>query len=545
MLAHFNSAKITRDPAKVPYYYQTEAVEATELCWYGDGWGKALVNIPTGGGKSQVVHELSARGIEAGGRCLFLAHTRELVTQPKLSFEQDFGCAATIEMGSSRADDSPMVFASVQTMLNRIKKGLWRPDTFKRIVFDETHRVLSAGHSCVASFFGNEDVKIVGVTATPRRGDKKDLLTFFDGISYDKPIQELFAEGFLIEPTVVQEPLSIKLSHKGSGDFSDEEVGHAIEPYLDDAADRVMKWAPGRCGISFLPLRPTARKFCEKLRSRGLKAEYIGGDLDETEQKWIKRRLILGEIDHVCNAMIWGEGVDIRPCNLLVDLRPTTVWTAAMQKWGRMTRTYDPSAPYADPKSRWGKKQDGILLDFCFEADNHSMLQRPAVMVAKDDEEAKAITEILAKGGGGNIMEAQKKAASDREETLRKRLEAMQSRSARTVSAMELFTNLHMPDMAEWQPMSRQDTSPILDSQRIVLEKNGIAVDSVLGFGHARAIIDNLRKERWDKGMATVPQVKWAIDIGLPSEQAWSMTFADMSTYLTRVKAQKQTPHWK
>ncbi len=532
--------RIIRDPKKPLHYYQKDAVRDTEKSWKEDGWDKSLITIPTGGGKSLVTGELCAKEIENGGRCLFLAHTRDLVGQPKNSFEEDFGCLSTIEMAEQKADDSPMVFASVQTMANRIKSGLWRPDTFQKIVLDECHRTLAPSHLLVAKFFGEEGAKIVGCTATPRRGDKRDLFSFYDGMAYDKPIQELFAEGYLIEPTVVQEPLGIVVKQAKPSDVTDDEIAEAIDDYLEVAADRVMKYAKGRCGISFLPLRKTAMRFCELLRSRGLKCEYVAGKggengVETDDQKRIKRDLILGKIDHVCNAMLWSEGVDVRPANLLVDLRPTQVWTAAMQKWGRITRTYDPSAYYADKKAIWHLKTDAILMDFCFETERHSMLQRPAAIVAKDDEEVKAINRVLSNGCGGNLMEALKQVNHEREETLRKRLEAMRNRKARTINAIELFMNSGHMDLVDYEPMAKWELERPTQKQIEFLAKQKFDMDEAMTKGKASQLI-NVFMERFRNNLATGGQIKYCVGLGATEEEAWKMTFQQAGDYINKNK---------
>lgn len=531
MLNHFNGHRIVRNPKKTPHYYQVDAVNAVEEKEDLDKWSKSLVVIPTGGGKSFVTGEQCARAIENGGRALFLAHARELVTQPRNAFEEDFGCPATIEMADLKADDSPMVFASIQTMANRIKSGKWRPDTFTRIIMDESHRALAEGHQLVADHFGQEGALITGCTATPRRGDRKDLLKFFDGIAYDKPIQDLFREGFLIEPTIHHVPLGIVVKQEKPSDMTDEEVGEAIEPYLDEAADHVFRLAKGRCGLSFLPLRKTARLFAQKLNARGIKTEYIGGDIDKEEQKRIKRALEMGKIDHVCNAQIWGEGVDIRPVNLIVDLRPTCSWTAAMQKWGRGTRTFDPAAGYASylKGTKWGKKTDCIIMDFCFETERHSMIQRPAVMVAKDDEEAAQITKILAKGGGGNLMEALSTATNEREESLRQKLEAMRTRKSRQVSAVDFFLSQKRMDLVEYEPEAKWELEPITPKQREMLERNKFDLDTITGKGHASKVLDMLF-QRINNKLCSVPQATYAASLGHPDP--YSMTFDEAKRWL-------------
>lgn len=533
---------IKRDAQKPLHYYQEDAVRDTEESWSDKGWTRSLIDIPPGGGKSLVTGELCARSIEKGGRTLFLAHSKELVVQPKESFESDFGCSATVEMGELKADESPMVFASVQTMVNRIKKGLWRPDTFQRVILDEAHRTLAEGHSFVAKHFGNEGAMICGCTGTPRRGDKRSLMEFYDGISYEKPIQELFQEGFLIEPTIRMEPLGVVMKHESAGNITDEEVDHAIEPYLEQAADIVIPIAKGRCGLSFLPLRATAKKFCRLLNERGLKAEYIGGDIPRPQQKEIKRRLLLGEIDHVCNAQIWGEGVDIRPCNLLVDLRPCMSWPSAIQKWTRLTRTYDPSKPYAMKGSRWGLKTDAILLDFCFQSEHHSMLIRPAAILARDEDEERRISRMLERNGGGSLMQAVKDATAEREEKLRRRLEAMRSRESRYVTPTELFLSQNRMDLVDYMPMAKWELEEPSSKQIEFLLKQKVAIETITSRGQASKMID-MFMDRRNKGLATGGQVKFLMGLGVSEADAWKMGFAEASDYLDRNAPRK--PSWQ
>lgn len=539
MLAHFNGHQIRRNPSKVAHYYQTDAVEAVEKSW--EEFDRSLFVIPTGGGKSLVTGELMARAIEKDERTLFLCHRRELVTKPALDFEADFGCPSTIEMGSMAADDAPAVFASIQTMQNRIKSGKWKPDTFRRICLDESHRTLGAAHLFVANHFGVEGVEICGCTATPRRGDQKDLLTFFDNIAYDIPLDRLIREGFLAEIVVKEEPLHIEVHGKSkTGDITDEEAGEAIEPYLKRAADLVVKHGRGQCGLSFLPLRRLAVQFRDLLRERGMRAEYVagasGGDncVSEAEQKHIKRALEMGDIEHVCNAQLWGEGTDIRPLTFGVDLRPTRSWPEHVQKYGRFTRTFDPEASYAPKGCKWPKKTHATMLDFCFAADEHNILQRPATIFAKDEQEAEAIQLVLKKNGGGNLLEALATAKSEREESLRKRLQQMQTRLSREINAMDFFLSIARPDLADYEPLARWERENMTDGQRDFLLRNGFDISTVTSKGMASKIVDSII-QRTKAGLSTVKQAKYAISLGHPDP--FSRSFEDIGLYISTVKS--------
>lgn len=524
------SHHIRRNPKKTPHPYQEVAITDIELSWEVDGWKSPMLCMPTGSGKSYCTEEHCARTIESGGRALFLAPTKELVTQPRNAFEEDFGCQGTIEMGSLKADDSPMVFSSIQTMVNRVKQGKWRPDEFDLIVVDEAHGMAAPTWQHVLEHFGKNGTRFLPCTATPRRGDKKDLLQYCDGIGHDKPIQELFRDGFLICPTIVLCPLGIEIVSK-TKEPTDEEIGHAIEPYLEAAANEVMKHARGRCGLSFLPLRSTARMFKDILSARGLRVEYIGGDVIEKEQKNIKKRLIMGKLDHVCNAQIWGVGVDIRPLNLLVDLRPTQSWTSAMQKWGRLTRTWDPAKSYAEEfkGTTWGRKEDALLLDFCFETNQHSMLVRPAAMIARDKQEEEAMTQALAKGGGGSLLQAQSQAVNDRNETLRKRLEAMRGKRSMVMSALDFFMSQNRMDMVDYEPTQRWELKPPTEEQIDTLHRRGIAVDADLNQGKAAKLLDMLT-ERFKRGLATAPQANFMLTLGHPDP--WNVGFEEAKRWL-------------
>lgn len=539
MLAGLKKIQIVRNLNKPPHYYQKEAVEATEASW-ANGFNRSLICAPTGSGKGLITGELCAREIERGGRCLFLCHTKELVSKPRYEFENDFGCPATIEMASQKADDSPMVFASHQTMANRIKSGLWRSDSFSLVVGDECHRILSAQQTSVMNHW--QGAKIVGCTATPRRGDRKDLMHFFDNIAYDIPLDRLIKEGFLSQLVIQEEPLDIKVQGKSkTGDITDEEAGEAVEPYLEKAADLTVKYGMGKCGLSFLPLRRLARKFADMLCERGMRAEYVAGEgggaggVSVQEQARIKRALEMGEIDHVSQAQLWGEGVDVRPLNFGVDLRPTRSWPQHVQKYGRFTRTYDPSAPYAPKGSRWGLKTEATILDFCFSSDHHNLLMRPSAIFAKDDNEADMINKQIKSGGGKpvNLLDAVAAVKSIQEETLRKRLAEMAVRKSRLVNPLELSASCHIPELAEYTPLARWEEEPVSESQRVTLEKCGVDLDSVGNQGLASLIIGVIR-DRASKGLSTIKQSRYAAHLGHPSP--WDASFAEVSEFINKHK---------
>ena len=513
-----------------PFPYQVEFRDAFEKA-RSDGFKRILGVLPTGGGKTVCMGEEIARLVEQDGRALVLAHTRKLVKQFSNSLTDNYGIHSTIEMGNMRAEESPVICSSVQTMQKRIDGGDFDNDEFDLVVIDEGHRALSPGYRKIEDYFGGH-AWFAGITATPRRGDQRDLMLpngFYDTKAIDVPLNRLINEGFLAPLTIVNFPLKIEVERASlTGDFTEQEVAHAIEPYLGECAKELSKYK-GRCCLVFLPLIKTSQRFAAMLEDEGMRAKHVDGTMSEKDVERAIAELERGDIDVICNSMLLTEGVDIRPVNLILNLRLTTSWTLYMQLVGRGTRTFDP-AKHGRNGCKWGLKSDCILLDPLWLCDRHNMLQRPATLVATDDKMAEEIDRKLkAVDEPLDLMEAQQQVLHDREETLRKRLEELAKRKSRQVNAMSFFLSMGRIDLAEYEPISAWESDDITPGQRNVLLNNNFDMEQIKGKGHASKIIDSII-ERSKKGLATIKMAKFAESLGM--ENAWLAKFEEVKHYL-------------
>lgn len=532
MLAHFNGSKIQRRLPLRPY--QSQGCDSIEDAWKDSDL--VLAELATGAGKSLLAGELIARRVERGERCLMLAHTRKLVEQFAQVTEKDYGIWSTIEMGQSRSEDSPLVCASVQTLKNRLRKEKFSTDEFSLVIWDESHHVLSATHQEIAKAFPH--AKHLGITATPMASGQRDLMKFFQTKACSVKLDWLIQNGFLARLEHLNIPISIRIkSEAKTGDITEEECGAAIEPYLESCAEwlATSPEAKGKCSLVFQPLIQTSMKFVAMLKERGVKAEHMDGTMDSEKRARILKSYMMGDIHVISNSMLLTEGVDLPPVNLLMNLRCTRSWVLWCQMIGRATRLFDP-AKNGLPGTKWGKKDSALIVDPLWICDDLNPMKMPN-LIAKDEEEAKAIEKEMKKqaksGGKSDLIEAMNSVSAEREETLRRRLEAMAKRKSRLVDSVEFFVNaIHRPDLAEWEPMSQKDLAPLTDGQRSCLEKNGIDLESIKGFGHASMLIDNLKRERWDKDLATLKQVKYALSLGADEGWAWKATFKEVSEYL-------------
>lgn len=457
--------------------YQTQIVSAVE-----SGWGEAtrqLIVVPTGGGKTIIFAALAAR---EQGRTLILAHREELIEQAAEKLHRSTGIAAEIEKAERRASMSArVVVASVQTLRgDRLKR--WPANHFGLVVADEAHHAIADSWQSVLTHFTG--AKVLGVTATPDRGDKRNLGTYFERVAAEVSLVDLIKDGYLAPIAIRALPLRIDLSAVKStaGDFDAEELGHALEPYLGAIAAALKEHAPGRRTLAFLPLIATSQKFAEACRDVGLRAEHVDG-YDEARAEKLAR--FAGcEWDVLSNAMLLTEGYDDDGIDCVLVLRATRSRSLYAQMIGRGTRIHP-------------LKSDLLILDPLWMHERHS-LARPAHLVASSEAEAEAITDLVEATVGAeyagdvqiDLLEAVSDAAQKREEKLAKELANKRDRKAKYISAEEFAVNHHALAVAEYEPSLPWEHKPPTEKQIFALKRAKIDPATVNGRGHASQLLD-------------------------------------------------------
>ncbi|NQX00396.1 DEAD/DEAH box helicase family protein, partial [bacterium] len=340
-------------------------------------------------------------------RTLILAHREELILQAVDKLRVSTGIEAQVEMGEERASlDAPVVVASVQTLMREKRRERWPRDHFGLVVVDESHHILADGYlNTVRHFDGH--AKVLGVTATPDRGDKKNLGKYFENIACEVTLLDLISQGWLAPIKVKTVPLGMDLRgvRTSHGDFSADDLGHALEPYLEQITD-VLVENRHRKTLVFLPLIAVSKRFAQICRDRGLLAEHVDGQTSERQATLA--RFKRDETRILCNAMLLTEGYDEPSIDCVVCLRPTKVRALYSQIIGRGTRMY-------------GGKDHLLVLDFLWQAEEHSLM-RPANLIAEDEADAKELTEKI--GAEGDLEEARKEVNADRTRSLTDRLRA-------------------------------------------------------------------------------------------------------------------------
>ncbi len=514
-----------------PRQYQIDCLEGNRIAFAE--FDRVLDVVPTGGGKT-VIFSLEAQRREARGqRTLILAHREELIDQAIKKLHTATGIRAEKEKAEFSASlDSPVVVASIQTMLKRLDK--WPKDHFGLIVCDEAHHSLSVSWQTVLKHFA---AQVLGVTATPHRGDKKNLGQFYQTIGYETGLFDLVDQGYLSRITLKSIPLQINLNGVGSaaGDFKADDLGSALEPYLDQIAAAIKEQAEFRRILCFLPLIATSQKFvaaCEKI---GLSAAHVDGESPDRAE--ILQRFANWEFDVLSNAMLLTEGFDDPGIDCVCVLRPTRSQPLFAQMIGRGTRVMQ-------------GKRNLLILDFLWLHKDHAIV-RPAHLIAKDEEEAEQITKMSQEQCAGlpadlaaqmplDLQSLAGDAVAQREEALRKRLEAQRNKQAQMLSAEQFAMQHKSIKTAEYQETMPWESTPVTEKQLKWLTKAKIDPGTVRSKGHASRLLD-LYFAHKPATLASQPQRQLLRRMGHSDwERATAGQFKEFMSQRTKKKQQEE-----
>ena len=259
--------------------YQHEALNAVLHEWE-NGNAKTLLVLPTGCGKTIVFAKITEQCVKSGKRVLILAHRGELLDQAADKLEKTTGLGAAVEKAEQSCIGSwyRVVVGSVQSLMREKRLSMFDDKYFDTIIIDEAHHAISDSYQRVLQHFKYADV--LGVTATPDRGDMKNLGQIFDSLAYEYTLPKAIKEGYLSPIKAITIPLKLDLSGVSTqaGDYKASDIDTALDPYLYQIADEMMKYCSDRKTVVFLPLVKTSQKFRDILNSKGFKAAEVNGN---------------------------------------------------------------------------------------------------------------------------------------------------------------------------------------------------------------------------------------------------------------------------
>lgn len=495
--------------------YQLSAKAAIFEEW-DKGVKKTLLVLPTGCGKTIVFSKLIEDCVRDGERVLVLAHRGELLDQAadKLQKSTGLGCATEKAQDSCLGSWYRVVVGSVQTMMREKRLNQFSPDFFDTIIVDEAHHCISDSYQRVLRHF--DESKVLGVTATPDRGDMKNLGSYFESLAYEYTLPQAIKEGYLSPIKALTIPLKLDLSGvaQQAGDFKTSDLGTALDPYLYQIADEMVKNCMDRKSVVFLPLIKTSQKFTEILNSKGMKAAEVNGNSDDRAE--VLADFDAGKYNVLCNSMLLTEGWDCPSVDCIVVLRPTKVRSLYSQMVGRGTRLHP-------------GKDHLLLLDFLWHTERHELCH-PAHLICENEEVAQKMTENIEEAGCPiDIEEAEEKATEDviaqREEALAKQLAEMRKRKKKLVDPLQFEMSIQAEDLANYVPSFGWEMGPPSEQQIKTLEKLGILPDQIDNAGKATKLLERLDKRRTE-GLTTPKQIRFLENKGFEHVGTWEFEAA-------------------
>lgn len=343
-----------------PRTYQMDAIIAIEAAWARGI--RALIAVATGGGKTTIIAEALKRNLDPRERRgIVIAHTEEIITQlsDRIAnqyngvLDSHYGAIFAKGIGVVMAEQNDysarIVVATRQSLHSKRLAQILNSGRIDYVVIDEAHHA-APGNTYLDIVDEirrhNPEVKILGVTATPKRSDELALGAAFDEIVYEWLIPEGIRAGYLVPATRIKVSTEVSLSAVANahGDYNTSSLVNILETSnWDVLAYRAYKeyiLNTGRLALAFFPSVAMSRQFVGLLQADGIKAAHIDGTTPKDE-----RRKILGEykaerLQIVSNMGVLTEGFDEPKTAAILMARPTRSPTLFTQIVGRGLRPY-------------------------------------------------------------------------------------------------------------------------------------------------------------------------------------------------------------
>jgi superfamily II DNA or RNA helicase len=400
--------------------YQVEAKSAVYREW--ERVRSTLLVMATGCGKTYVGAEI-LRERAKDGRILWLAHRSELLDQARDTLRDRIGLSVDLEKAQTRANRghalwglSDVVVGSVPT-LHAARLREWDPRDFATIVVDEAHHATARTHRQILDYFS--EAKVLGLTATPDRGDGVGLAPVFDTTAYQYDIRQAIHEGYLapIRQMSIEVPeidLSDVKPTRAGVDLSEEQLAEVMERdgVLHGIAAPLAKEIGDRPTIVFCVSVDQAKSLTAILEGYGIRAHEVDGNTPPEIRRQRLSDYSDGAVQALVNVGVLTEGYDAPKTSCIAMARPTKSRALYTQCIGRGTRI----AP---------GKADCLVLDFVGNSGKHTLISPFDALAGKDIPPDIAKRAQQFSDSGMPALDALEKAEAEAEAEEKRRVERM------------------------------------------------------------------------------------------------------------------------
>lgn len=300
-----------------------------------------LIVLPPGSGKTRIAAE-DAKRFKAK-KVLYVAHTHEILDVAESEFQAKFGSEHVKRITSARGFRAPasVSMATIQFLQNHLQ--VIPHSVFDYVVVDEFHHAAAPSYRNLL-----ERIKprfLLGLTATPFRGDRQDILQLCGNNVLMQYELRSGIEAGVLSPYhyygCFDDIDYSKIRHNGYRyDIRDLEKA-LILPERNAAI--IAKWkelANGKPTLAFCASHRHARRFKGHLQRKGISAEVYLSDTPDPERSQIRDLHRRGAINVLCVVDVMNEGADLPYVECLLFLRPTESKRIFYQQLGRGLRRY-------------------------------------------------------------------------------------------------------------------------------------------------------------------------------------------------------------
>jgi len=319
--------------------YQQDVIAAFER-EVAAGSKSILLVAPTGAGKTVILSDVARRYRSAGRSVLVLAHRREIITQTHEKLVANGVRAGIIQAGVDPRPLEPVQVASIGTLWSRAFRSaaMLRPDA-DILIIDECHHATARTYKKIIEEY--PDAILLGLTATPCRGDGRGLGGIFETMIQCPQVAELIARDHLVKSTVYA-PIDPDLRGVGTrnGDFVEAQLADRMDrpKLIGDIVTHWHKFGGRRKTVVFAVNVAHSIHLRDEFCRSGVKAEHVDGATPKDERDAILARLASGETELVTNCMVLTEGWDMPEVSCCILARPTKKMGLYRQMIGRVLR---------------------------------------------------------------------------------------------------------------------------------------------------------------------------------------------------------------
>ena len=296
----------------------------------------ALIHHATGTGKTVTAVSDAKR---MGGRTLYIAHTKDLITQAADTFRELWPEASLgLYVENHKETDAQVICASVQSVALNLDSFLL--DAFDYLIIDEAHHAAAETYQKVLAYFTPRFT--LGLTATPERADDQDILEIFKNTAHRLDIQTAVEIGELVPVRCIRIHTNIDLTkvrfNSVQYNIRDLESKIFVPERNQLIVDTWMEFVRDKRTVIFCASIRHAEQIAALLNERGVPALAVSGSMKLAERNEATQRFAQKKLLVLCACDLLNEGWDCPETEVLFMARPTMSKVLYTQQLGRGMR---------------------------------------------------------------------------------------------------------------------------------------------------------------------------------------------------------------